>query len=104
MENTCVCCGRVIPEGSQVCPICVALAFNTPNNTYIQFDCPECGAPLQVWSEEVLESKPGSFDSFGYERRALIRHCDRCHRDWENEWETQFGDVGESQLRRKFWG
>jgi hypothetical protein len=22
MENTCVCCGRIIPEGRQVCPNC----------------------------------------------------------------------------------
>lgn len=24
MENTCVCCGAVIPEGRMVCPICEA--------------------------------------------------------------------------------
>lgn len=23
MENTCVCCGAIIPEGLQVCPICL---------------------------------------------------------------------------------
>lgn len=22
MDNTCVCCGEIIPEGAQVCPIC----------------------------------------------------------------------------------
>jgi hypothetical protein len=22
MENTCICCGAIIPEGRQVCPIC----------------------------------------------------------------------------------
>ena len=22
-ENTCVCCGRSVPEGNQVCPICM---------------------------------------------------------------------------------
>ena len=22
MENTCVCCGEIIPEGQQVCPNC----------------------------------------------------------------------------------
>lgn len=71
---------------------------------YIKFNCPECGEPLEVWSEVVLESQPSNFESFGYERRSLIRHCSNCHRDWENEWETQWGDTGESQLRRKFWG
>lgn len=24
MENTCVCCGAIIPEGRMVCPICEA--------------------------------------------------------------------------------
>jgi hypothetical protein len=36
--------------------------------------------------------------------RILIRHCSNCHCDWENEWQTEFGDVGESPLKRKFWG
>ena len=22
MENTCICCGEIIPEGRMVCPIC----------------------------------------------------------------------------------
>lgn len=22
MNNTCICCGAIIPEGRQVCPIC----------------------------------------------------------------------------------
>lgn len=22
MNNTCVCCGAIVPEGRQVCPIC----------------------------------------------------------------------------------
>lgn len=27
MTNTCVCCGKTIPEGRQVCPVCE----NNPN-------------------------------------------------------------------------
>lgn len=23
MENTCVCCGEIIPEGRQICPVCI---------------------------------------------------------------------------------
>jgi len=71
---------------------------------YIQFDCPECGAPLEVWSEETVELRKAKWDSFPYECRILIRHCSNCHCDWENEWQTEFGDVGESPLKRKFWG
>lgn len=71
---------------------------------YIQFNCPECGAQLEVLADYLIEETPAHFDSFNHEKRELIRHCNKCHCDWVNEWETQFGDVGESQLRRKFWG
>lgn len=73
------------------------------SNRYMEFNCPECGAPLEVWSEETLELHEEKGDCFPYECRALIRHCENCGCDWENEWQTEFGDVGESQLRRKFW-
>ena len=78
--------------------------FNFLAHEYMKFDCPNCGAPLEVWSDEVLESKPQEYEYFGYERRYLIRHCDKCGNDWENEWCTENGDVSESALRRKFWG
>ena len=71
---------------------------------YMKFDCPECGAPLEVLADYLIENITAQFDSFGYEKRELIRHCSNCHCDWVNEWETELGDVGESQLRRKFWG
>ena len=71
---------------------------------YMKFDCPECGAPLEVWGDYPIEEIPAKFDSFKYERRELIRHCTNCHLDWENEWWTENGDVGESQLKRKYWG
>lgn len=73
-------------------------------NKYMEFNCPECGAPLEVLADYIIEETPAYFDGFKYEKRNLIRHCRNCHRDWENEWEAQYGDVGESQLRRKFWG
>lgn len=46
MEDHCVACGEVIPEGRQVCPICnreyegVPALSRTDNETLI---CPECG-------------------------------------------------------------
>lgn len=71
---------------------------------YAQFSCPECGAQLEVLADYLVAKSAARFDSFGYEKRELIRHCNNCHRDWVNEWWTEFGDVGESQLCRKFWG
>lgn len=75
-----------------------------PTDKYMKFDCPECGAPLEVWGDYPIEERPAEFDSFKYERRDLIRHCENCGNDWENEWWTENGDVGESELKRKFWG
>lgn len=35
MNNTCVCCGEIIPEGRQVCPACIKQRELKP--------CPFCG-------------------------------------------------------------
>lgn len=78
--------------------------FDFLAHKYMKFDCPECGEPLEVFADYLIEERPAEFDSFKYERRDLIRHCSKCHLDWENEWWTENGDVGESELRRKFWG
>jgi hypothetical protein len=102
MINTCVCCGDIIPEGRQVCLACEK--WESGQSKYMKFDCPECGARLEVMSDSIIEQHPARFDLFRYERRQLIRHCRKCLHDWENEWWTENGDVGESQLRRKFWG
>jgi len=104
MENTCVCCGEIIPEGMQVCHACMSETPIVPQRPYMQFNCPECGAKLEVWCDALEDETPAKFDSFSYEKRYLIRHCRSCGCDWENEWWTEWGDVGESQLRRKFCG
>ena len=71
---------------------------------YIKFNCPECGAPLEVWADYLVVKSAERYGYFGHEKHELIRHCENCHSDWVNEWECEFGDVGESELRRKFWG
>ena len=78
--------------------------FGFLSHEYMKFNCPECGAPLEVMADYLVEERPAEFDDFKYEKRDLIRHCNKCHSDWQNEWCTEFGDVGESQLKRKFWG
>lgn len=86
MENTCVCCGEIIPEGSHVCKLCMA------NIMYDEKTCPECGAQLKVYYDG-----PNS----EYHDSLLIRHCDECGCDWESD----LYEIGiESELRRKFWG
>lgn len=31
MENACICCGAIIPEGRQVCPMCEKATCETKN-------------------------------------------------------------------------
>ena len=64
----------------------------TTENSYIKFNCPECGAPLEVYYDG-----PHS----GYPEPWLIRHCERCLCDWESEWHE---DGSETEMVRKFWG
>ena len=71
---------------------------------YIKFNCPECGAPLEVWADYLVAKSAARYDSFGYEKRELIRHCSNCHSDWVNERCIENGTTTESQLQRKFWG
>ena len=73
-------------------------------SNYIKFDCPECGAPLEVMADYLIVKRDTRYDCFAYELRDLIRHCESCHSDWVNEWEYEFGDTVESPLRRKYWG
>lgn len=74
-------------------------------NKYMEFDCPECGAPLEVWAEEVIDNMP-KFQGCDntHEARFLIRHCEQCGSDWENIWCTEDDETSETPLRRKFWG
>ena len=65
---------------------------------YMMFNCPECGAPLEIYSIFTEQQ------TTNYIHKYITRHCSNCHSDWENEWDMQFGDVCESELRRKFWG
>ena len=45
MENRCVCCGEIIPEGRQVCEICMRMA-----------------EPANVWEGMILLDMPKSCD------------------------------------------
>ena len=66
--------------------------------------CEECGEPLEIWLDQIEEERPAEGDSFRYERRHLMWHCTECGCDYENYWETQWGDTMISALKRKFWG
>lgn len=59
---------------------------------YMSLSCPECGEPLEVYYDGPRNGDPEG---------TLIRHCEKCLCDWENEWQK---NGSESELRRKFWG
>jgi hypothetical protein len=85
MVNTCVCCGDIIPEGSQVCYAC---------SHYNILKCPDCGSAISLMSscksyteKQVLFSR--------------IYHCESCQADWEAE---SPANEPITKLKRKFWG
>ena len=71
---------------------------------YIKWKCQECGNELELWLDQVEELHPAEGDGFPYERHHLMWHCTECGCDYENYWETQFGNTCESQIQRKYWG
>ena len=84
MVNTCVCCGDIIPEGSQVCYACCHDGIN----------CPDCGAILAFMAFDKCFTETGVIHSKLY-------HCEKCHADWEIE--TPLNEPV-NEIKRKFWG
>lgn len=84
MGNTCVCCGKSIPEGTQVCQDCLNKGIK----------CPECGTVLELMatSKGIINDELILFKLY---------HCNNCHLDWELE-ANYIGDPVE--FTRKFWG
>ena len=62
MDNTCVCCGRIIPEGRQTCLVCENMAASPmpdavlPDGTPLYFKTSNfpAGANLQMQLYEML--------------------------------------------------
>lgn len=65
MDNTCICCGAVIPEGRQVCPSCEAMTTIA--------SCPFCGS-----TKLKVESKHHGMHYYEGTHSATVR-CKKCH-------------------------
>lgn len=64
MENRCICCGEVIPEGRQVCPACGN--NRTPKKEWNNCVCPICGKAFHLKPYLV--------------KRAKVNYCSqKCH-------------------------
>lgn len=106
-------CGLgMMPDGTE----CGECSFETCNGCavwehhqkqrqqYGKWHCEECGEPLEIWLDDIIESRKPEGDGYKYERRHLMWHCAGCGCDYENYWETQWGDTSESKIQRKYWG
>ncbi len=102
MTELCVMCGRTLPTecGSQTCRTCEL----TAGIQFMKFKCPECGEIMEVWYKEVVEYRDATWGSFQDITIDLIYHCDNCGCDWDSQYQSSWGDSGQSQLKRHYWG
>ena len=104
-------CGTM-PDGTQCgecsfedCGECsVWENHNRQIRNYGVWQCEECGTALEIWLDKIEEERPAEDNGFRYERRHLMWHCTECGCDYENYWETQWGDTSISMIKRKYWG
>ena len=103
MTELCVMCGNVLPTESEsiVCRDCEL----TAGIKFMDFlRCPVCGERLKLYSKQVIEHIPGRWDSYPYLVVDLIYHCEECGCDWDSQYTQEFGDEGQTGLKRHFWG
>lgn len=86
MDNTCISCGAIVPEGRQVCPICEYGELPVP--------CPNCGTALEVMNTGKYKTLDGYAIHTSY-------HCYNCGSDWDK---TEHYVAGETKFVQKFWG
>lgn len=87
MVDTCVMCGMVVPEGTQVCLRC-------QQQSSIKTPCPDCAGELQVMHTSYYYASTGLV-------RSTLYHCTNCDHDWELEVPLK---EQPGSFKRKFWG
>ena len=70
MTDRCVCCGEIIPEGRQVCPICEKKAEK--NRAELK-PCPFCGS-----TDILMRDVNGLFGKSAYTRTYHYMLCNNC--------------------------
>lgn len=88
MVDTCVMCGDIVPEGTQVCKRCE----NGSSNDGVS--CPDCKAILEIMSSHWYNTCDGHACN-------TVFHCNACQSDWEKDEEFVARPV---KFNRKFWG
>lgn len=64
MENRCVCCGEIIPEGRMVCPLCQ----EKPNERLEVGDTIKCATSKEIIDLMMMLAKEGIDTDFLYEK------------------------------------
>lgn len=103
MGEYCVCCGASMPSESNrhICRTCEL----TGDIQFMRFDCPECGKPLDIYYKRVnAYEAPLVADQWRHLNVDLIYHCHNCGCDWYSNFIEDWGDQGQSALRRHYWG
>ena len=102
MIELCAACGRVLPTecGKQICRTCEL----TADIKFMEFACPSCGEKLEIFSTYVARYNPHCWDGWPYLNVDLIYHCNKCGNDWDSEYTQEFGDEGQTALKRHYWG
>ena len=103
MTDLCVMCGAVLPTecGKQVCRTCEL----TAGIKFMDFlRCPACEERLKLYSKQVVKYTPSEWDSYPRLEVDLIYHCESCGCDWDSEYTQEFGDEGQTGLKRHYWG
>lgn len=103
MTELCVMCGNVLPTecSSQVCRTCEL----TAGIEFMKFKCPECGEELIIYAKQLLDYvQVNSPEEWPFLRIGLLYHCQHCGCDWSSEYTADFGDEGQTQLKRHYWG
>ena len=102
MVELCTECGRILTanHNNGVCRTCEL----TKNVHFMEFTCPDCGEKLTIWFKEVIHYNPQCFDAWPYLNVELIYHCANCGNDWDSYYTREFGDEGQTALKRHYWG
>ena len=95
-------CGECSKGDCSFCPVWAT--HKRRKERYMQWQCPECGENLEIWYEHTVKSLPKAGGDFPHEQVDLIYHCGKCGSDWDSTWDTQWGDVTQSHLKRHYWG
>ena len=105
MTKLCETCGRLLSQAHQgeVCRTCEGT--KTHNLKFMGFYCPECDTILKIYHTQLLDYvEPTHSDEWPFVKIGLMYHCPHCGCDYTSEFTYDWGDIGQTELKRHYWG